>query len=150
MALTFDWGNLVVESTASITDLPVFHTALRDAEDDAIGMIYPVIHKWRALDLGGGAYFYQLDLINGWALKFIGPGPFFINGNLNGNVIPTGVHIERKTSAAYATTAQGGSGPTAADIAAAVRAEIASELSRIDATISSRSTVAAIMGYTAP
>lgn len=40
--------------------------------------------------------------------------------------------------------------PTAADIAAAVRVELTAELARIDATISSRSTVAAIMGYTAP
>jgi len=31
-----------------------------------------------------------------------------------------GVYVERKTSAAYVTTAQGGSGPSAADIAAAV------------------------------
>lgn len=37
--------------------------------------------------------------------------------------------------------------PTAADIAAAVRADLSAELARIDAAISSRSTVAAIMGY---
>ena len=48
----------------------------------------------------------------------------------------------------YSTT--GGSGPTAADIAAAVRAEIALELARIDAAISSRSTVAGILGATLP
>lgn len=119
MAITFDTANLVIESTSSITDLPVFHAALRDWEDSAVAAVYPVTHKWKALDLGG-AYFYQADLINGWKLKFIGAGPFTIAGNLNGTIVATGVQIERKTSAAYVTTAQGGSGPSAADIAAAV------------------------------
>lgn len=120
MALTFDWANLVVESTASITDLPAFHVALREAEDDAIGMLYPVIHKWKALDLGG-AFFYQCDFANGWQLKFPTPGDYSIVGNLNATIVPAaGVYVERKTSAAFITTAVGGSGPSAADIAAAV------------------------------
>ena len=131
MALTFDWANLVVESTASITDLPAFHVALREAEDDAIGMIYPVIHKWKALDLGG-AFFYQCDFANGWQLKFPTPGNYSIVGNLNATIVPAaGVYVERKTSAAFATTAAGGSGPSAADIAAAVRADLASELAQL-------------------
>ena len=87
MALTYDWANLVVESSASITDLPAFHRALRDAEDDAVGMIYPVVHKWKALDLGG-AYFYQADFINGWTLKFPTAGNYTINGNLNATIVP--------------------------------------------------------------
>lgn len=120
MALTFDWANLVVESSASITDLPAFHLLLREAEDDAIGMVYPVIHKWKALDLGG-AFFYQCDFSNGWQLKFPTPGNYSISGNLNATIVPVaGVYVERKTSAAYVTTAIGGSGPTAADIAATV------------------------------
>jgi len=150
MALTFDTANLVIESTASITDLPAFHATVRDWEDSAEAAVYPVTHKWKALALGSGGYMYQADLINGWRLKFVGPGPFVINGNLKGNIVPTGVQIERETSAAYVTTAIGGSGPTAEDIAAAVRAELALELTRMDAAISSRSTVAAIMGATAP
>jgi hypothetical protein len=122
MTISVDWENLVIESTASITDLPAFHANLRDFEDDAIGMIYPVTHTWKALDLGGGAFFYGCDLINGWQLKFVGAGPFQISGNLNGTIIDTGVQVERKTSAAYVTTAIGGSGPSAADIAAAILA----------------------------
>lgn len=120
MALTFDWANKVVESSSSITDLPAFHAALRDAEDDAVGMLYPTIHTWKALDLGG-AFFYQADFINGWQLKFPTPGNYTINGNLNAPIVPVaGVYIERKTSAAFSTTAVGGSGPSANDIAAAV------------------------------
>ena len=122
MALNFDWANKVVESSASITDLPAFHAALREAEDDPTGMLYPTIHSWRALDLGG-AFFYQADFINGWRLKFPTPGNYTINGNLNADVLPVaGVYVERKTSAAYVTTAIGGSGPSAADIAAALLA----------------------------
>jgi hypothetical protein len=122
MTISVDWENLVIESTASVLDLPAFHATLRDFEDDTIGMIHPVTHTWKALDLGGGAFFYGCDLINGWQLKFVGAGPFQINGNLNGTIIDTGVQVERKTSAAYVTTAIGGSGPSAADIAAAILA----------------------------
>lgn len=121
MALTFDWASRVVESTTSILDLPAFHLALRDAEDDEAGAIHPVIHTWKALDQGGGAFVYQADFINGWRLKFPVAGNYTITGNLNAEIIPVaGVYVERKTSVAYVTTAVGGSGPSAADIAAAV------------------------------
>ena len=131
MALTFDTVNLVIESTASITDLPTFHAALRDWEDSAEGVIQPVTHTWKALDLGGGAYFYQADLINAWSLKFVGAGPFTINGNLNGTIVDTGVQVERKTSAAFSTTAVGGSGPTAEEIASATLAAIKADSSTL-------------------
>lgn len=121
MALTFDHANLVIESTASITDLPVFHAALRDWEDSDIGVVHPVTHKWKALSLGGGGFMYQADLINGWSLKFPNAGNYTINGNLKGSIIPVaGVYVERETSTSYVTTAQGGTGPTAAEIAAEV------------------------------
>lgn len=125
MAITVDWAAKVIESTASITDLPAFHAILRDVEDSATGMLYPVTHTWKALDLGGGAFMYQADLINGYTLKFPNAGNYSIAGNLNGTIVPVaGVYVERKTSTAYATTAVGGSGPTAAEIAAAVWATV--------------------------
>ena len=120
MTISIDWPNKIIESDSSILDLPAFHATLRDLEDDAAGAIHPVTHRWKALDLGGGAFFYQADLINGYALKFIGTGPFQISGNLKGSIIDTGVQVERKTSAAFSTTAVGGSGPSAESIAAAV------------------------------
>ena len=122
--ISIDWPNKIIESDSSILDLPAFHATLRDLEDDAAGAIHPVTHRWKALDLGGGAFFYQADLINGYALKFIGTGPFQISGNLKGSIIDTGVQVERKTSAAYATTVVGGSGPSAESIAAAVLAAL--------------------------
>lgn len=120
MTISIDWPNKIIESDASILDLPAFHAALRDLEDDAAGAIHPVTHTWKALDLGGGAFFYQADLINSYALRFVGAGPFQINGNLRGSIVDTGVQVERTTSAAFSTTAVGGSGPTAESIAAAV------------------------------
>ena len=148
MALTFDAVNLTIESSASILDLPVFHAALRDWEDSDVAAIYPVTHTWKALDLGG-AFFYQADLINGWKLKFPTPGNYTISGNLNATITPVaGVYVERKTSAAFATTAVGGSGPTAADIAAQVRIELAAELAKIDAAVSTRATPASVWAYT--
>ncbi len=133
MAISIDWPNRVILSDASITDLPTFHATLRGLEDDAAGAIHPVTHTWKALDLGGGAFFYQADLINGYALEFSGSGPFQVSGNLNGTINDTGVQVERKTSAAYVTTAIGGSGPSAEDIAAAVLAALSATTIPVDA-----------------
>ena len=125
MTISIDWQNKVVESTASILDLPVFHETLRDLEDDPTGVVYPVTHTWKALDLGGGAFMYQCDLINGYTLKFPSAGNYAIKGNLNGTIIPVvGVYVERQTSLAYATTAVGGSGPSVEDITASVIAAL--------------------------
>lgn len=123
--ITIDWQNKIVESTASILDLPVFHAALRDLEDSPEGVIHPVTHTWKALDQGGGAFMYQADLINGYHLKFPVAGNYEISGNLKGVIDPVaGVYVERQTSTAYITTAQGSTGPTAESIAAAVLAAL--------------------------
>lgn len=132
MALTFDPATKVIDSSESILDLPAFHAALRDWEDGEVGAIHPVTHTWKALALGGGAFMYGLDLINGWQLRFPAPGNYAIQGNLNATILPVaGVYVERKTAAAYATTAVGGSGPSAADIAAQVRSALAADLERV-------------------
>ena len=125
MALTFNTATYTIESTASITDLPALHQELRDWEDSEQGAIHPVTHTWKALDLGGGGFFYQADLLSPWVLKFPNAGNYTISGNLNATVVPVaGVYVERKTSAAYITTAVGGSGPSASDIAAALLATL--------------------------
>ena len=132
MALSFNWDARIVDSDASITDLPAFHAELRDAEDSEPGMVRPITHKWQALELGGGGFIYQADFINGWQLRFPAPGNYVITGNLNATILPVaGTFVERQTSAAYVTTAVGGSGPSAASIAAAVRAELTADLTRL-------------------
>lgn len=129
--ISIDWPNKIIESDASILDLPAFHATLRKLEDDAAGAIHPVTHRWKALDLGGGAFFYQADLINGYTLRFSGAGPFQISGNLKGPIVDTGVQVERTTSAAFSTTAVGGSGPSAESIAAASAAATVAALQAI-------------------
>lgn len=124
MALTVNWATKVVYSDASITDIPAHHIALRDLEASVTGMLYDDICSWQSLDLGGGATLPQIDYINGYELEFVGIGPFVISGNLNATINDTGVQVERKTSAAFATTAVGGSGPSAGDIASAVLAAL--------------------------
>ena len=129
--ISIDWPNKIIESDSSILDLPAFHATLRKLEDDAAGAIRPVTHRWKALDLGGGAFFYQADLINGYTLRFSGAGPFQISGNLKGPIVDTGVQVERTTSAAFSTTAVGGSGPSAESIAAASAAATVAALQAI-------------------
>lgn len=133
MALSILPGSLVIESDSSILDLPAFHAALRDWEDSAEAAVFPMTHTWKAVDLGG-AFFYALDLVNGWRLRFPTPGSYTILGNLGGAILPVaGVYVERKTSAAFATTAVGGSGPSAVDVAAAVLAALQATTIPVDA-----------------
>lgn len=121
MSLTFDTANRVIESTASITDLPAFHAALRDWEDSPQGVIHPVTHTWKALDQGEGAFLYQADLINGWVLKFPVPGNYEVKGNLKGAIVPVaGVYVERTKATAFTTTAVGSAGLSVDDISEAM------------------------------
>jgi hypothetical protein len=148
MALTFLPGSLVIESDASILDLPAFHLELRDWEDSEGAAVYPVTHSWKVLDLGGGASFYGLQLVNGWQLRFPTPGNYQINGNLGGPILPVpGVYVERKTSAAYATTAVGGNGPSAEDIATAVWAALSRTLTQ-DSGPTSQQIATAVWNHT--
>ena len=132
--ITIDPQNFTINSDASILDLPALHQELRDWEDSEQGAIHPVTHSWKALDLGGGGYFYQADLLSPWVLKFPNAGNYTISGNLKATIVPVaGVYVERETSAAYITTAVGGSGPSAADIAAALLAALNATTIPVDA-----------------
>ena len=135
MALSVNWATKVVYSDTSITDLPAHHLALRDLEASEAGMLHDDICLWQNLSLGGGAFLPQIDYANGYRLEFIGAGPFVIAGNLNAPINDTGVQVERKTSAAYATTAVGGSGPSAESIAAAVLSALQATALPVDARL---------------
>ena len=126
MAITIDWQNKLVLSTASITDIVAHHDTLRDYEDSDEGMLHDPIISWKVLDLGGGAYFYGLDYLNGYQLKFPTPGNYTIIGNIGATIVPVaGVFVDRTKSAAFSTTSSGGSGPSPADVAVAVLAAAA-------------------------
>lgn len=143
MALTPDFTNKLILADASITDIIQFHKDVRDIEQSDAGMLYPVAHTYKRVDLGGGAYFHAVDAVNGWQLKFPAPGNYTVVGNINFTIVPVaGVYVDRKTSAAFATVAGTGGGsslsveeiwshatrtltqstPTAAEIAAALLA----------------------------
>ena len=105
--ISIDWENKVVESTASITDLPAFKDTIRGLEDDAEGMLYAPVIIYKKVTVGSGAL-HAVDFINGYRLKFIGAGPFTIVGNLNAAIIATGVQIEREKSLSFVTVASDG------------------------------------------
>lgn len=104
--------------------------------------------------LGGGLfippYFF---LMNGWRVRPMEASHnLTITGNLfvdGGGVPVVGTLGTYQVNVNYTVPVQaqgiatsGSTGPTASEIAAAVRADIAAELARIDATISSRATAA--------
>ena len=109
--MTIDYANLIVMMDASIVDMPAFHRALRDAEFTPTGMLYPAIHTYKQVDLGGGAIFPAVDFINGWTLQFPAGNYTVAGGNLNATINPVaGCYIKQTQSAAYAVTEAGGSG----------------------------------------
>ena len=104
--------------------------------------------------LGGGLfippYFF---LLNGWRVRPMEASHnLLIEGNLfvdGGGVPVVGTLGTYQVNVNYTVPVQaqgiatsGSTGPTASEIAAAVRAEIAAELARIDANVSSRATAA--------
>lgn len=116
--LTIDYQNLIVESTSSIVDIVAFHDELRDYEESELGILYPVTHLWKVVPLGGGAFFYSVQFVNGWRLKFPNAGSYQIIGNITAEIVQVpGVFIEKITSAAFSTTTVGSTGFTLEEIA---------------------------------
>lgn len=126
MALTPNFATKVVHSDASITDVVAFHDALRDIEVSAAGMLYPVIHTYKEVPLGGGALFPAIGFINGWTLQFPAGNFTVSGGNIDCTINPVAnCYVKQVQADAYAVTyADGGGGggtyPTAEEIAAAV------------------------------
>lgn len=113
MAITIDWENKLVLSTASIPDIVAFKETIREFEDDAIGMVHDPIIKYKRIDLGGGAYFHDVPFINGYQLIFPNPGNYVVIGNIGATIVPVaGVFVDRTKSAAFATYDSGGGSTT--------------------------------------
>ena len=125
MALTANFATKVITSDASITDVVAFHMALRDIEDNPAAMIYPVIHTYKQIDLGGGSLFPAVAFINGWTLQFPAGNWEVRGGNVSATINPVAnCYVKYTASAAYAVTSIGTTGPSAADIAVAVWAKM--------------------------
>ena len=125
MALTANFSTLTITSDASITDVVAFHEALRDIEDDAVAIVYPIIHTYKEVDLGSGAKFAAIKFVNGWTLQFPAGNWEIRGGNVDATINPVAnCYVQYTASAAYAVTSIGAGGATPADIAAAVLAAL--------------------------
>lgn len=105
MALTPDFNNLIIYSDSSILDIVTFHIELRDIEYSSIGMLYPVIHTYKEINLGGGAIFPAIAFINGWTLQFPAGNWTIKGGNLDVIINPVqNCYVTQTQSGAYAVT----------------------------------------------
>jgi hypothetical protein len=109
--LTPDFANKVIYSDSSITDIIGFHGELRSIEASDSGMMYPTIHIYKQVDLGGGALFPAIEFVNGWSLQFPAGNYLISGGNLKATINPVaGCYVMQTQSAAYAVTVAGESG----------------------------------------
>ena len=122
MALFPDFPARIVRSDASISDAVAFHAALRDIESSDEGILYPSIHSYREVQLGGGALFPAVKFVNGWRLEFPAGNWEVSGGNVDAPIVPIpGCYVRVTQSAAYAVTSVGGA-VTPDELAAAVLA----------------------------
>ena len=103
-----DWTNKIISSDSDILDIVAFKDTIRDWEDDADGMLHLQVITYKKLDVGGGAFFHDVSLINNYKLTFPTPGNYEIIGNINGDIIPTALtYVTRTKSLAFASFATG-------------------------------------------
>lgn len=139
MAITIDWGNkiifvprndmtLIQSSPFEVRELDanIFRLALKDLEDSEQGLIFPDTHNHNTeIVLGGVTYARFIEIINDYTVTFE-DGQYAVNivgANTNiGDVTNLNqVSIRSSNSAGLiVTSGSGGSGPTAAQIAAQV------------------------------
>jgi len=119
MALTLDYINLIVHSDASITDMVSFHGDLRDVEASLFGILYPVIHSYKQLPIGGGAFIPGIIFLNGWSLEFPAGNFEVKGGQIDVTINPVDdCYVKVTQAGAYAVTSIGSTGLTPADISA--------------------------------
>jgi hypothetical protein len=105
MALTVDYTNRIIESDASILDSVAFHQSLRDIEVSVTGILYPAIHTYKEIALGGGTVFPAVAFINGWTLQFIAGNFTVTGGNYDVVINPVAnCYVMVIQSAAYAVS----------------------------------------------
>jgi hypothetical protein len=128
MSLSVDYINLIIESDATLSDMVAFHGDLRDIEASAMGILYPVIHTYKQLPIGGGAYIPGVGLINGWSLQFPA-GDFEVRGGqFDGVINPVeNCYVKVTQAGAYAVTSVGSVGLSQSDIDA-VATQVLAEL----------------------
>lgn len=125
MALTPIFASKIMVSTTSITDVVAFHAELRDIEASDEGMLYPTIHTYKEVQLGGGSIFPAVAFVNGWTLQFMAGNFEIKGGNIDVTINPVAnCYIRQTQSAAYAVTSIGAGGATPEQISDAVWANV--------------------------
>ena len=100
--------NKLISSDGDIPDIVAFKDTIRDWEDSPEGMLHLGVITYKKLDVGGGAFFHGVELINNYQLTFPAPGNYQIIGNIGGDILATaGVYVERIKSLAFASFATG-------------------------------------------
>lgn len=156
MAISIDWGSRVITVPQADTtlvsgslrelDVEYFRLALKDIEDSEDGMSFPDTHRRNApVTLAGTAYAQTFEIINGYTVTFEPTGsPWtcrIVGGNHNIGDVKNVNHVSLiigNSAGLIAVSTSGSTGPTAAEIAAEVRAALAIELARIDAAVTTR------------
>jgi hypothetical protein len=156
---TFDFAAARIDVDAGTYDVDVgdLYTAIKLAQASAEGIINDRISSGSGLvALGPGVQVgLTVELLGSWQLRF--PAGNYIARVAGGNLVggpggdpiayTAGVQALLIQSAASTVVTAGGSVPTAAQNAAAVRTELATELARVDVATSTR---LASAGYTPP
>jgi hypothetical protein len=146
MAITINWLTKVITvPQADLTalgggffelDVELFRNQLKNLEDDEAGMPFPPTHRRNApVVLSGVTYAQTFEIINGYTVTFESVGTAYTikcagaNHNLADVKNINDVSLVVGNSAGLVVGSGGGA--SAADIAAAVRVEIAAELARV-------------------
>ena len=157
MALTIDPATQrIILDSASVTAKALYAAWVDWVALSDNAKYLPAFRTAGGDDLGGGLlippYYF---LLNGWRVRpmeanqtLVIDGNLFVDGGGDPIVSTLGVYQVLVKSVvpvqAQGISTAGATGPTAAEIAAAVRAEIAAELAKLDAAVSSRATLADI------
>lgn len=149
MALSINWATKVInvpQADLSIVatglyelDVDEFRLALKDIEDSEDGIPFPDTHRHNTqVTLSGVTYARTFEIINGYTVTFQDTGtPYAVrcvgaNHNIADVKNVNNVSLIIGNSAGLIAVNTGGStGPSVAEIAAAVRGELAPELDRV-------------------
>lgn len=153
ITVNFQSSRIQVSADQAALDVSALYEAIKDAQDSEQGIMYsPIAAGAGKFDLGGGRSSGLVVRLNTpWQIEFLGSGQRTIDGGilvggLNAQpVYPTTntqVILNRPADAfgvaTGGTTTVQPSGPSASEIALAVQQLLQVQLSRIDASISSR------------
>ena len=136
MAIMVDFpaSRIRVSSDQTALDVGALYTAIKDAQDSDVGIMYaPIAAGAGRFDLGGGRTSGLVVRLNSpWQVEFLGTGQRTIDGGtLVGGaggqpvaVTPGTQVVLNRPADAFGVATGGAAGPTAAEIAEAVWAKV--------------------------